>query len=1269
MIPATLRVLRYSFYTAGVLLMVVIAALVGLRAWWPNLSDHKARIEAYITDQLGRPVLIQRLEARWDGWSPSFKTGGLRVRRKENTQSSLRLGGIEVQVSPWSLLVGDLIFERFTLLSPTVEITRLKEGGVRIGDLVPGTAEAGEELGYLRWLFRQQDLSVENGTLIWRDERDTAGFLELSSINMNFSNLADTHRFDGTARCPEPVCTNIHIAAQLTGEPVRRKWGGRIDVNLDRVNLGNAPLVIHELLPKLVRGELNTRITTTWQGGKLAAARAHAAFSEAELFLKKSEPLRHIDSLSTDLSWSRNDDGWDLALMNPSLSLNGVDLALDKIGISRTGARTEVKADDVALQSIVNAGLALFGEQGWWGKLQAAGPQAHLRHVSFNVLGPLAYPVGFWLDTEFAGVVSKPVGQWPGVRGIEGRMSIGSHGGRVTVDATDGEVSLPRLFEEPLAMDALQAQASWSRTQTGWEITVPQLEVHTKDFVIADGAGKVVISDHAPYLELQADVPRVNVAGVSGYLPKKMPPKTARWLRRALVAGHGSEGHVTWRGAVDRFPFTDGDGAFSARFKIEDGVLDYHEKWPAVSEIDADVLFNNATLRVTTTTGKVLNSSILRASAFGENLYTRARTLTVEGMLDAKVGDVVDFLRQGPFIKDKDRVMDVAGSGDGGLRLNLMLPLSQLKKSRVEGDYRTDNGTLRWPNGVTMDEIKGTVRFTEDSVSGAGVSARLLHGPVSLDVKTLQPRIPPIFAIDGHGEVDVKRLRVILGERLVEPMDGSAHWSARLTVDRGDADLKVTSELLGVNVDLPPPLGKPADSPLPFSTLVRYSGADQRSVDFDVNQLLKGALLYRSDPGRWRFLAGDLVLGPGTASVPEARELRFRAEADALDLDAWLEVLLSEPGTGIEADPQTMVDALRRVSLEVEELTFLQRNFGTVIMHAVSEDGRNWQADVDGAAVQGTARARLDASAPWYGLELSRLYWPRSKQSASSQAAGDQRNLPAVTARVETFHYDAASLGALDFEATPVAEGWRIAKFRCEQPELLIEADGLWRRSAATQHTELKVKAGSNDLGKAMAALALREQIAGGEAALELRAEWDGSPGAFAYDKLNGEFEFSAKKGSFIRVDPGSGRLFGLLNVEALMRRLTFDFSDVFAKGLVFDRISATGTLQDGNMFSDEFYVIGPAALIDVHGRAGLAKEDYDMEVIVAPHVGGNLSLLSALASPAAGALVFVVQKLFKKQIANLVRYRYQVTGPWESPDITRIKQDPGDLEDNLEQP
>ena len=72
-----------------------------------------------------------------------------------------------------------------------------------------------------------------------------------------------------------------------------------------------------------------------------------------------------------------------------------------------------------------------------------------------------------------------------------------------------------------------------------------------------------------------------------------------------------------------------------------------------------------------------------------------------------------------------------------------------------------------------------------------------------------------------------------------------------------------------------------------------------------------------------------------------------------------------------------------------------------------------------------------------------------------------------------------------------------------------------------------------------------------------------------------------------------------------------------------------------------------------------MEKEDYDMELIIAPDLGGNLTLLSALANPAAGAVVFVMQKLFKKQLAKMVYYKYQVSGSWDNPHVVKLRQDP----------
>jgi uncharacterized protein YhdP len=70
--------------------------------------------------------------------------------------------------------------------------------------------------------------------------------------------------------------------------------------------------------------------------------------------------------------------------------------------------------------------------------------------------------------------------------------------------------------------------------------------------------------------------------------------------------------------------------------------------------------------------------------------------------------------------------------------------------------------------------------------------------------------------------------------------------------------------------------------------------------------------------------------------------------------------------------------------------------------------------------------------------------------------------------------------------------------------------------------------------------------------------------------------------------------VFGLLSLQTLPRRLTLDFSDVFKKGLTFDRIKGSFLLERGDAYTTNLYLDGPAARIDISGRTGLAVNDYD---------------------------------------------------------------------------
>ena len=140
---------------------------------------------------------------------------------------------------------------------------------------------------------------------------------------------------------------------------------------------------------------------------------------------------------------------------------------------------------------------------------------------------------------------------------------------------------------------------------------------------------------------------------------------------------------------------------------------------------------------------------------------------------------------------------------------------------------------------------------------------------------------------------------------------------------------------------------------------------------------------------------------------------------------------------------------------------------------------------------------------------------------------------------------------------------------------------------------------------------------------------------------------FRAGQGTLTDVSRGTtGRLFGLLVVPDLPRRLKGDFSDIFEDGFVYKQIEGTFNIERGNAYTNDLTLDGSLARIDIAGRTGLADEDYDQLITVTPKLSESLPLMP----------IWLVEKAIQTQLFNkLFAYQYSVTGSWEDPSVTPI--------------
>jgi uncharacterized protein YhdP len=160
---------------------------------------------------------------------------------------------------------------------------------------------------------------------------------------------------------------------------------------------------------------------------------------------------------------------------------------------------------------------------------------------------------------------------------------------------------------------------------------------------------------------------------------------------------------------------------------------------------------------------------------------------------------------------------------------------------------------------------------------------------------------------------------------------------------------------------------------------------------------------------------------------------------------------------------------------------------------------------------------------------------------------------------------------------------------------------------------------------------------------------------------MNGTLRVALEDGRLRDIEPGAGRMLGLLSVGQLPRRLALDFRDVTDEGLAFNSITGDFEVKAGNAYTRNLLLRGPAVDMGIVGRTGLATEDYDQTIVVSGNPSGPLAVAGALAAgPVIGAGVLVLSQLFKDQLQGLTRAYYHVSGPWAAPVVVRISAPPG---------
>lgn len=1257
------RLWRWTATSLAALAILAALAVGVVRITLPLVPAYRIEVEQAASAAVGLPVHVGSLGARWllggpeivleDVWLEDPATGGRLVRLRE----------IRLVLDLWQLVNGGGVTpSRVLVVGGQLEVTRDASGGLTINGVDPRTLRpSAQRSDGSRIEGEFQDMAI-----VWRDLGRDEGPWSVVDLDASFLATANSFQAEGEARVQDGLGRRLVLVVEA--ERGDAGWAHRSYAEVTGVDLAR---IAERRLPagmRLDRGQLDLEFWTEGVAERLDHIGANIDLRDLSFTVgDEGRTMRQLvhESVAARIDWVRAGEGWrldveDLVMVgdhDADDSTTG-DLSVERTFLGGSEDATYiVHADRILLQDmtpLVGIVPDLEIAEAW----VARAPRGRVEELSMQVTpGGSGLPV-FSVRGRVDRLGIDPVDGAPGFDGLDMVVAVTNNEGQLGLDSARLIYRSPGMFREPLVLETFLASMALSREADGLRI-VSQGFTLSNDHISARGTVDLLIpAEGAPVIDLRATAGEVDLAAKSPYLPVgAMSPTLVGWLDRAVVDGTATDVEIELRGQLDRYPFVDGDGRFAIRFDADDIRLDYAEGWPVGEGLGGEVLFEGNSMHAEFDRGSVAGVQVEAIAGGFESLGAGLLELDIQTRGD--LSQYLELVAATPVGAGfRPYLQQVEGAGESITRLRLELPTSDVESTRVDGALVLDGATLELTTLDTrIEDLVGSLGFSESRISAEAIRGRLFGWPARIEVGPAAEAGNTELTITGSADELV--FSELSGIDLSTYLAGDMDWTAVVVFpnepreDGTPAGVVLRSALSGMAITLPAPLDKAETEAWPSELRLQVRESGGLSLDGSLGDRLALQLALSSEDGELGIVAGDLRFGGGEAAAPE-RGLVISGRTERLPVDGWLQ-RTDNDGPGIRFD---------RLDLDVGHLQVWGQRFDEARLSVVPGE-TSWAVTVAGPGAEGSISVPVDDQGALL-LDMERLHLtvPETQRDVTQDEV-DPRTLPPVRAEIAELRLGPALIGRFSGELIPVSEGLLFRNLLATTAHHSIKGEGGWYAESGEHRTELELEIVSTDVGPSLVDLGWESSLEADDGVATMSLRWPAPPYGEVLTQLSGTAALRLDHGQIRAVKPGAGRLFGLLSLNALPRRLLLDFSDFFNEGLAFDRVTGTYTIEAGDAYTQNLLLKGPAADIGIVGRTGLAAQDYEQDAVVSASFGSSLPLAGTLAAgPGLGAALLVFTRLFKDELKEASRVAYRITGSWDDPRIEKLGVLPEDARD-----
>ncbi|MDX2506061.1 MAG: DUF3971 domain-containing protein [Gammaproteobacteria bacterium] len=1258
------------------LIILLAAVLILLRSLAYYLETNPRVIENFIESQLHSQVTFEQIKVNVKPFFPSVVMQNFAI-RDVSGEGILEFSSASITLNvPLSIIHGHTVIDTLVLDGISALIRRKSNGEISIAKLQLTNAEKnisaadGNETSYTQF-FNQKNFIITNSEMMFIDEMQEYPSSFFTDINFKMKNKNDRHQVSFQARM-NATESRLNFQLDFYGRIENIKnWDGQAYGEIENLN---QQTILHFLKEDVLQIEdfrlndieANTKVWSSIESGKLQSIHGELFVKDARLTrvdreqainfdfmetnfkLERHNSLEHINNTSADIAVQENN--WSIDLFDLNLNIDSKPITQKHINLKYQKNINQLFPQAEVFINVLDFGelspvVSFFSPK----KLNTMvypvlKPRGRLKNIVSTVkLKSLDMPIdiiNYQVQMDVENLSVNSFQSIPKVRNFSAQVLFNENKGQAIIDNDEMELHIKSLFRDTWPITQLTGEIYWQKDGVDWLLGGENLSVKNPHLQASADLKLWFAENGQTFMDLTGFYHDANVQYVSYYLPVTiMSDGLVKWLDESIISGWGTDGGVVYRGNLSQFPYEDHSGAMDIVFNTSDVVLEFQKNWPKLTDINARVQFTEQGMAVEAQHSKII-------SAVSENIQVDIKRylqpeLRIKGDISSSIDDAVHFLQQSRLVS-RDVLAILDARDDININLDLSIPL---KKHQPDSKVRIRfNNADYYPPGFDrkkglVTKLKGDVMVHNQSITAKKLTANIMGHPARIAIKTtgLSPgskKDPPLsVAIDS--KVSVKQLKKfnllpLWLKSVTDRLSGSSkiHLAIDLPNRQRALAFNISSDLQGLTSSLPAPLAKQAGASSSFNlnfAQVMSSARPKKELKkarltLDIADILSLALLFDTSAEEFSLLKGNVFLEGGRARLPEQNTLKLSGSLTKAPLDQW----------------QAIFAAQKDVSSRKNTIK--------------------------------TNRQNRSGQKPFIPIQLAmtelvlpelKLNVDKKKKSASKTVDTlDPRQFPLLNGSIDSLKLGKAELGKFTIQSKRIAQGIAVDSISLQGDVLSAQSNAKWHLRNSKPEVELKAEVMVPSMEELFKRLGYEQLMRAGEAKFAGDVSWPGSPADFSKQSVNGTLYVRVNKGAYLEGKPGAaGRLLGLLNMNALARRISLDFSDVSDKGYRFDKIKGDFSFSNGNAKTDNLRINAPSAKILVTGRVGMVSEDVEQRVTVIPEVSATLPIAgAAVAGPAGAAVVWVGQKLLGKHLNKITAIDYTVTGSWQDPVIKRDK-------------